>query len=321
MNEGWRAALDGLPRVDLGAGAVRVEPMPRLATRLVRGGLYVVRDDVLGLGLGGTKVRSLELWLGAAEAEHADTLLIAGGQGSNQCRLVAAAAAKRGLSCVVLYDGAPPETERGNLFLARLFGAELRFDPSQTEATRPAALARAVRALRAAGRRPHVVGDPVLGALGCVAAATGVAASAAAREPPIRHLALAGSMGPTEAGVILGLALAGAPVRVRLVSVEYAEDELRRRVDAILAEASSRLAVASPAVAYDVDVERLGAGYGQPTETAVEARDLAARTEALLLDPVYTAKTFDGFLALARSVPPDVGVAFWHTGGVPTLFG
>jgi len=312
------ARLARLPREPLLERPTPLEDAPRFARAAGIPRLLVKRDDAVPLGLGGNKLRSLEFWLGAAQAAGADTLVVAGGQASNQCRLTAAAAAKGGLRCHILYDGAPPADFRGNLRLARLFGAEMQFDPARTEAARPAALASAVERLRAEGRTPYAVGDPALGALGYVAAIVELAGQVSPAVP--LDIFLAGSMGPTEAGAILGAALIGAPWRVVLVSVEYDEAELRRRVDAIAAAAAALLGLPCPPLDYRVRMDQLGPGYGIATAASDHARSLAGAAEALILEGTYTAKTLAGLLAAAAdgTLRPGAIPVFWHTGGVPS---
>lgn len=319
MNDDLLLKLGRAPRVRLLDGPTPLEDAPRLAHAIGLTSLCIKRDDAMSLGLGGNKVRSLEFWLGAAEAAGADTLVVAGGQASNQCRLTAAAAARRGLHCVILYDGARPEHVRGNLRLSEMFGAELRFDAAQKEATRPVTTERACDALRQRGRTPYVIGDAAPGALGYVAAMVELAGQARARNPVPRHLFVAGSMGTTEAGILIGNGLLGAPFKVHLVSVEYDEAELRRRVLDIAASTAELLGIALPSLDFAVRMDQLGTGYGKPTPAARKAQALAGATEAIVTEMNYTAKTLAGLIAAAAdgSIPKGEAACFWHTGGTP----
>jgi 1-aminocyclopropane-1-carboxylate deaminase/D-cysteine desulfhydrase-like pyridoxal-dependent ACC family enzyme len=319
VNDDVLARLKRVPRVRLLDGPTPFDDAPRLARAIGLTSLRLKRDDAMGLGLGGNKVRSLEFWLGAAEAAGADTLVVAGGQASNQCRLTAAAAARRGLHCTILYDGARPPQMRGNLRLAELFGAELRFDATQHEAARPAALARACEELQKRGRTPYVIGDAALGALGYVAAMVELDAQARACAPAPRHLFVAGSMGTTEAGILIGNALLGAPFKVHLVSVEYEEAELRRRIAGIATDACRLLGIDAPTLTYGVRMDQRGAGHGVPTPESEAAQVLAGASEALVTETTYTAKTLAGLIAAVAdgTVPADDTACFWHTGGTP----
>jgi 1-aminocyclopropane-1-carboxylate deaminase/D-cysteine desulfhydrase-like pyridoxal-dependent ACC family enzyme len=312
------AALGGLPRFPLLAGPTRLQRLARLEARLgARAALFVKRDDEMGVAIGGTKLRGLEFVLGEALAQGADTLVVAGGAPSNQCRLAAAAAAIAGLRCLVLVsDEETPET-RALSFLSRLYGAEVRFLGRVDEGARAERAREAAAALAASGARPYLAGDPVTGALGAML----LAGELHAQAPDVRHVFVAGSMGPTEAGFVFGNRLIGAPFAVHLVSVEYGEAELRARLDGVLGGLAARLRVEAPARPGDlvVDMGELGAGYALPTPASEDAILALARAEGLLIEHTYTAKTFAGMLRWAAgSREPAV---FVHTGGVPALFG
>lgn len=313
------------PRHRLLETATPLQRLSRLEARTGRAGLYLKRDDQMDIAFGGNKLRSLEFWLGAALAEGADMLLVAGGAMSNLCRLTAATAAMAGLDCVVFHNAPADAASRDQAFLNRLFGAELRFLGAVGEDEREAAMRQAEQEFRAAGRRPYLVGDAVVGALGYVLAAEELWNQARAAGLALRHVFLAGSMGPTEAGFIFGNALLGLPFAVHLVSVEYEEAELAARTQLIYDGLARHTGCAVPAFAtlgVTCHMDWLGAGYGEPTAEAERAILTLARTEGILLEHVYTAKTFAALLALATQgvLPDGEAAAMIHTGGVPALF-
>lgn len=302
-----------------------LQRLQRTEGTLRRPGLYVKRDDLMGIAMGGNKLRSLEYWLGAAQQMNADLLLVAGTALSNLCRLTAAAASMAGLECIVLHNAPDdPQTRRAS-FLNRVFGASVRFLGPIDEQRRAEAVEAAATELRQQGRRPYIVGDPALGALGYVRAAQELASQCRELSEPIRHVFLPGSMGTTEAGFVLGNTLLGQPFEVHLVSVEYSEAELRERVRTIYQSAAARFAIdAAPfddaRVRYHMDFR--GAGYALPTPEAEQAILGFARTEGLLLEPIYSGKTFACFLDLARRHALAAGepMCIIHTGGMPSLF-
>lgn len=309
------------PRLPLLHGPTRLQSLPRLAARLgADKGLFVKRDDQMGIAIGGNKLRSLEFWLGAAQAEGADILLVGGTATSNLCRLAAAAAAISDLECLILHNSDKSDISLGASALSHVFGARRRFLGAVDESARATALAAEAEALCNAGRRPYVIGDAATGALGYALCAAELLAQDRAQGAGISDVFLPGSMGPTEAGFLFGNALLDAPYRVHLVSVEYDEAELRRRIADIWA-ALCRLTGLSPALPpYRVDMRWLGAGYGAPTPAADAALVEFARCEGLLLEEVYTAKTFAAFRAFAAAGEADGAVCAIHTGGVPALF-
>jgi 1-aminocyclopropane-1-carboxylate deaminase/D-cysteine desulfhydrase-like pyridoxal-dependent ACC family enzyme len=319
------AVFDALPRVDLVGAPTPLEPMRRIGAYAGHPQLFVKRDDCMPLAFGGNKVRSLEFWLGEALARESDVLVIAGGLASNQCRLTAAAAAKIGLDVVVLYAGDASSPLRGNALLTERMGAQIRRLGPVGEEERGHLAGQAVAELKQAGRRPYLVGDPQVGALGYVRAVQELSGQAAALGVELRHVVLPGSMGVTEAGMIFGAAGLELPWKFHLVSVEYDAITLRARVAAIIDGLAARLGQTPGADLLDrirIDVEQLGDGYGIPTAASLEAASLFGRHEALVLEQTYVAKTFAGLLdGIARNViPPDEPACILHTGGTPSIF-
>jgi len=316
--------LNALPRYRLLEGPTPFQPLQRLGRETGHSALYVKRDDAMPLGLGGNKLRSLEFWLGAALAEGADTLVVAGHTASNQCRLTAAAAARAGLGCVILHNADRPERIDGNLRLSHLYGAEISYLGPVGEGARRKAAEAKVEALRREGRRPYLVGDPVLGAAGYVHAGEELLAQARADGVELRHILLPGSMGPTEAGFLHGLIRGGFDGTAHLVSVEYEEAELTERVARIFAGLENLIGPAGrPAETIARFTDRfLGPGYGIPGPDAVAAIRRFAETEALLLEQTYMAKPAAALLAMLAdgSIPPDEPVCLLHTGGIASVF-
>lgn len=317
--------LSSLPRHSLIPGPTPFERLERLAAHANHRALYVKRDDVMLLGLGGNKLRSLEFWIGEALARQADTLLVAGRTTSNQCRLTAAAAAKCGLRCVVLHNDPKPERAGGNLLLSRLYGAELRFLGLVNEVERSQSLSEVAMQMEASGHRCYIVGDPVVGALGYLAGAAELIAQAGQHDVALENVILPGSMGPTEAGFLFGCALAGAPFTVHLVTVEYRVDRLRQLVEDLFERLCSYTSVRPtphPSSFVRYHEGYLGEGYDIPTSEAISALETVAALEGLLLETTYTAKTFAGALDLIQrgEIATDSPTCLLHTGGIPSFF-
>jgi 1-aminocyclopropane-1-carboxylate deaminase/D-cysteine desulfhydrase-like pyridoxal-dependent ACC family enzyme len=152
--------LDAFPRIALLQQPTLLEHMARVGRHAGHQQLWVKRDDFMPLAFGGNKVRSLEFWLGEALYRGCDMLVIAGAPASNQCRLTAAAAAKMGLECLVLYAGIDPLPPHSNLLLTRMMGAQIRILGPVGEEERGRLAKRTVEELSASGRRPYLVGDP-----------------------------------------------------------------------------------------------------------------------------------------------------------------
>ncbi len=314
-----------LPRHQLVHQPTLLQRLQRTEEALRRAGLYVKRDDLMPMAMGGNKLRSLEYWLGAAAQMRADILLVAGTALSNLCRLTAAAASMAGLECIVFHNAADDPGARRASFLNRIFGASVRYLGPIDEQQRARAVEAAAMELTARGRRPYIVGDPACGALGYVRAAEELSTQCRDMDKPIRHVFLPGSMGTTEAGFILGNALLDSPFEVHLVSVEYQETELRKRVRTIYESAAALIGFDGASFDHAplrCHMDFRGAGYALPTPEAERAILTFARTEGLLLEPIYSGKTFACFLELARrhALPAAEPMCVIHTGGVPSLF-
>ena len=293
--------------------------------------IYVKRDDLMGIGGGGNKLRKLEFLIGEALAQGCDTFITTGARQSNHARLSAAAAARAGLACeLVLTDTVARDDEayrrNGNVLLDDLFGATVHRRPAGVDAL-AVARERATE-LTAAGRRAYVVGSGGSSPLGCLGYAT-CAQEILAQEQALgfrfgRIIVPNGSAG-THAGLAAGLKAAGdEPRRVESFTV-LAPIETARKATAELAAQTLALIDQNSAFA-DGDIvvsgEQLGEGYGVPTDAMFEAVRLVAQSEGLLLDPVYGGKAFAGVIAAIRNGDwrSEEPVLFIMTGGLPGLF-
>lgn len=327
---GVPVAIAALPRFALLDGPSPLQPLPRFSAALGGGAeIWIKREDLLPLAFGGNKLRNLEFLVGAALAEGADTLVTAGRRWSNHCRLTAAAGAKAGLAVDLVVTGPPRGTTGANERLDTLLGATVHAAAGPDRADRDRRLAEVVRDRIAEGRRPFVIpvggsstsdGRP-MGAAGQVLAGLELAAQAAERGLAVDTVVVPSATGGTQAGLLLGLAIAAAPTQVLGVAVTP-PDELRPIVAGLL-DALAPLAGRSPedwSDRIEIDPDRLGAGYGRPSAGATAAAELLARTEGLLVDPIYTAKGLAGLIAGVREGRLAGTVVFWHAGGLPGLF-
>jgi 1-aminocyclopropane-1-carboxylate deaminase/D-cysteine desulfhydrase-like pyridoxal-dependent ACC family enzyme len=316
-------SLDSLPTVPLAPLPTPVEDMRRFRAALgARPRLLAKRDDLLQFGFGGNKVRKMGYVGADARAAGADTLITSGGVQSNHARATAATAVRLGLHCVLVLNGAPPDPPAGNALLDRLLGADLRYVPSRED--RQPAMEAAAAALRRLGRRPYVIPIGASTPLGAAAYVAAVRELLQQIDPPdvIVH---ASSSGGTQAGIAAGCALAGVHTRVIGVSADETAADLEREVRAIMPGLSSLLGfepMRFDSTAVEIDDGFVGDGYGIPTPESRAAIELAARTEAMFLDPTYTSKAMAAVIAgIRHGTFADAGtVLFWHTGGQVTLF-
>jgi D-cysteine desulfhydrase len=319
-----RDALARFPSLPLVPVPTLVEPLPRLSMRLGGGPrLLIKRDDAIPFGFGGNKVRKLALVAARAQQLGADTLITAGGVQSNHARATAAAAAKLGMRAVLVVNGAAPDRPTGNALLDQLLGADIVYVGSRDQ--RPPMILEVAERLRAEGRRPFPIpigASTPLGALGFTLAV----AELLDQMPPPDAIVHSTSSGGTQAGLVAGCRLLGLSTRVIGVSADEPSASMSTQVAAIINGVADLLgmdvAALTRGTAIEVDDRFVGDGYGIPTDGSREAIEIAARTEAIFLDPTYTAKAMAGLIAYVRQREFVEGqtVLFWHTGGQPGLF-
>ena len=312
-----------LPSIPLAPEPTPVEELNRLRESLGDGPrLLVKRDDTIGFAFGGNKVRKMRFVAADALAKGADTLITSGGVQSNHARVTAAAAAKLGLRCILVANGRAPDRPTANALLDRLLGAEVRYVAERVD--RAPAMDAAADEVRRGGGIPYVIPIGASTPLGAAAFVEAVTELAKQTDPPgvIVHST---SSGGTQAGLVAGCALAGWSTRVIGVSADESSADLARSVHQIIEGLPSLLGLAEDrfnGVEVIVDDRFVGGGYGVSTSESTQAIERCARTEALFLDPTYTAKAMAGLLARYTSGDfADVAdVLFWHTGGQVALF-
>jgi L-cysteate sulfo-lyase len=325
-------ALGTLPRVPLvSVRPTPLEPLPRLSAELGGPEIWVKRDDLTGLAFGGNKTRMLEFALADAREKGADTIVTGAAVQSNYCRQMAAACARLGLELHLILRPVRDidhQEVQGNHLLMRLFGAHVTV---LNDAQRPAQQERIrqkVEELRAAGRTPYQprLDDTVdLDSLAYAESALEIVQQCRAQSLEPRFLYCA-ALDTTQAGIVLGMKHLGSGIHVRAFSPfenwPGRFEEMRR----IATQGAGRLGldIAFSTDDFDNDDSYVGERYGQPTPAGMEAIHLVARTEGLLLDPVYTGKAMGALIDHIRNgtlTRDDGPVLFLHTGGYPALFG
>lgn len=306
-----------------------IQRLDVLSDRLGGPDVYVKRDDRLPLAGGGNKTRKLEFVVAEAVEEGADTLITCGSVQSNHCRLTLAAAIREGMECQLVLEERVPDSydpdASGNNFLYRLLGVE-RIEVVPGGADLEAEMQELADDLEKKGRTGHVIpggASTPLGTLGYVSCAEEILSQTFESGLPIDHVVCASGSGGTHAGLLAGFIGNSAGIPVTGISVRHPTE--KQEGDILdLAGAAAELAGAGreiPEESVVVRDEYVGPGYSLPTDGMVEAVQLSARLEGLLLDPVYTGKTMAGLLDLGRKgyFGADDNVLFLHTGGAPSL--
>jgi D-cysteine desulfhydrase family pyridoxal phosphate-dependent enzyme len=309
-----------LPRLNFAHLPTPVEPLPNLSAHLGGPRLFVKRDDQTGLAFGGNKTRKLEFLVAEARANGARTLITAGAGQSNHCRQTAAAAARHGFACILVLAGEEPSQASGNLLLDRLLGAEVVW---AARGQRDAVLEQTFQSAWEEGRRPYLI--PYGGSN-----PTGAAAYTFALKELLDQgyqpdwIVFASSSGGTQSGLVAGMRLFGYQGKILGISVDEPKQILQERVADLATATADLLGEVENFDPQEVRVndDYLGGGYGIMGVPEREAITLFARSEGLLLDPVYTGRAAAGLIDMIRVGFFKAGqeVLFWHTGGSPALF-
>lgn len=312
-------------KTNLGFFPTPLVELTRLSAFLGGPKIFMKRDDLTGLALGGNKTRKLEYILADALKQGCDTIITAGAAQSNHCRQTAAAAAKLNLECHLLLGGEAPPKAQGNLLLDHLFGCHIHWTGSNRKGED---IPRLFAQLKAQGKTPYIVpygGSNELGALAFIDAVAELQQQNKGGE--FTHVIFASSSGGTHAGLILGKHI--YHTRYQLVGINIDKEAN----SALPFDQQITQLVNDTAKLIELDYhftndqlilnsDFVGEGYGVVGAAENEAIQLTAQLEGILLDPVYTARAMSGLIQLIRSgkVSPTDNVLFWHTGGAPSLF-
>lgn len=301
--------------------------MKRLSRRLGGPHLWIKRDDLTGLALGGNKTRKLEFLMAEALARGCDAVITAGAVQSNHCRQTAAAAAALGLPCHLALGGSPPADANGNLLLDQLLGAKIHWCG---ELRKGEGLARIGDELSSGGLTPFVIpygGSNPVGAVGFAAAMVELDAQFAQAGVHAGAIVFASSSGGTQAGLMVGKSMTGSAARIigiRIDKDESGDGPFDVQIAGLATRLAERLGMGDNYGQSDVILNSnyAGAGYGVVGDLEREAIRLMAECEGILLDPVYTGRAFGALVDLIRrgQFGSDEQVVFWHTGGTPALF-
>ena len=318
--------LNSLPRVRLGTLPTPLHELPRLSKHLGGPRIFIKRDDHTGLALGGNKTRMLEYLVGDALARGATHLITEGGPQSNHVRQTLAAGRIHGLEVIIVQNPIDPRPDvQGNFLLDRLL--DIEYVQVESEPARAAKMREIAAELEVSGARPYIIpggGSNEVGAVGYVTAMLELNRQIWERGLNPRSLYFASGGGGTQAGIALGAAIFNSPFEVIGIAIEDDGATVADRAWAIIERTAERLGIAPPLCRDDLICRdgHVGPGYAIPTEECIAAIRLLARTEAIFLEPIYTAKAFAGMLAAIErgDYGPDDEIIFLHTGGAPVLF-
>ncbi len=312
-------------------GPTPIEAMPALSRALdSKVNLYIKRDDLLPGAAGGNKTRKLEFCIADALEKGADTIITCGAVQSNHCRLTAAWSAKEGLNCHLILEerveGSYKKEASGNNFLFELLDVK-SIDVVSCGSDMMAEMTKKAEALSAQGKTPYIIpggASNAIGALGYAACAEETMNQLNTLGLAIEHIVVPSGSAGTHAGMVVGMTGMNTNIPVSGVNVSRTKDVQEEIVYTLAQELAAKLGIKAGVdrkdfVCFD---QYVGPGYSIPTDSMVEAVKLFAKTEAILLDPVYSGKAAAGLIDLVRKghFPEGSNVLFLHTGGSPALF-
>lgn len=314
-------------KFSLGFFPTPIEELKNLSKILSKYTIYIKRDDQTGLATGGNKTRKLEYLIQDALNKKCDTVITAGAQQSNHCRQTAAACAKTNLNCHLLLGGDKPSVFTGNLLLSKQLGATIHFAGNNRKGED---IDKLHRKLKKNGVTPYIIpygGSNLLGAMGFVDAIKELTAQIEEQKLQIDAIFFASSSGGTQAGMQLGKMLYNLKTKLYPISIDkskLAGVSLDKVVFSIINEGIDKLNLNKEISLKECSlIENYNdASYGEITENEVNAIDLLAKSEGILLDPVYTGRAFYGMLDMLKNkkLPENSTILFWHTGGIPANF-
>ena len=322
--------LAKFPRRRYTDGQTPLEFLPRFTQAVGGPRIYIKRDDLLGLTSGGNKTRKLEFLVADALAQGADTLITCGAVQSNHCRLTLSAAVKEGMKCRWVREERVPGSYNpeasGNNFLFQLLGVEkITVVPAGSDMM--AAMNSVAEDLKAEGRKGYVIpggGSNAIGATGYVACAQEIQDQLFQMGVEIHRLCVASGSAGTHAGLLTGFI--GCNMNIPVVGIGVSRDPQDQDplVHKLAVETAKRLGIRQEIERESVVTfgDYWRPKYSVPNAKMVEAVNLMAKTEGILLDPVYTGKAVAGLIDLCRKgyFRKDENLLYVHTGGSPALY-
>ena len=312
-----------LPRLSLGVYPAPFYKLENISARYGKN-IWIKRDDMCGVALGGNKVRKLEFLLADAKAQGCDTVFTTGGAQSNHAMLTAACAARLGMKCILILKKRGVTEHKGNLVLDDIYGADVRFMNTDSYDDIYAEMHRIGEELAKEGHKSYYIpvgGSNPLGAVGYVNGVREFTVQALAAGIRVGHIVSATGSGGTTAGLLLGAKLFQPGVKVTGIGVD--NDPFEEIVPDLAAKAADILECSFEREQDDFEmVYHVGQGYAIPNAEDTPYIEELARMEGILLDPVYTGKAWAGMLKLLKDgyFGDEDNIVFVHTGGAAALF-
>ena len=318
--------LEKFERIKLGHFPTPIEHLKNVSQHLDGPNIFIKRDDCTGLATGGNKTRKLEFLIPDAIKNKAELIVTVGAIQSNHARQTAAACSLKGLKCLIILEQRlkdPPDAymNSGNVFLNKLLGAEVMLCPKDQDILEYST--KVVEDIKSKGTNVYFIpggGSNSIGALGYVECFNEILKEN--NKYNFTHIVHATGSSGTQAGLLAGKKYFQSQLQIIGISVRYEkkiqEEKVYNEAKKICEKLKCDVLDRSEVVAYD---DYVGSGYGEPTDGMIEATNLLAKKEAILLDPVYSGKGFAGLIGLIRQkkFTKEDNILFIHTGGAVSL--
>ena len=326
MDRTLEDALERYPRVSLTRLPTPLQALPSLSARL-GSRLYIKRDDLTDLTLGGDKPRKLEYEVARAQAQGADTLVTCGSSQSNHARLTTAAARKVGMECVVILSRDQYEAFQGNLLTVYLMGAQVHLVETSDHWDLEPHVQSVYQSLLAQGKKPYIIpvsGTTPYSCLGYVRCGLEIASQVAEQGLHLDAVYAPFGTGGIFTGLLIALREQGITCPLIGISVNQQRAACYEQFEVWWQDVCRLLDrdPQRPRGVFEIHDEFIGREYGDPTEACLDAIMLMAQTEGILLDPVYSGKMMAGFLAHHAAGRWSSGqhILLLHSGGIAALF-
>ena len=318
--------LEKFERIKLGHFPTPIEHLKNVSQHLDGPNIFIKRDDCTGLATGGNKTRKLEFLIPDAITNKAELIVTVGAIQSNHARQTAAACSLKGLKCLIILEQRlkdPPDAymNSGNVFLNKLLGAEVMLCPKDQDILEYST--KVVEDIKSKGTNVYFIpggGSNSIGALGYVECFKEILEKNSKYN--FTHIVHATGSSGTQAGLLAGKKYFQSQLQIIGISVRYEkkiqEEKVYNEAKKVCEKLKCDVLDKSEVVAYD---DYIGSGYGEPTDRMIEATNLLAKKEAILLDPVYSGKGFAGLIGLIRQkkFTKEDNILFIHTGGAVSL--
>ncbi len=318
--------LHSFSKVQLGIHPTPLQRMYNMEKKTEHNSIYIKRDDMNGLGIGGNKVRNLEYLLGDAISRDADSIIVSGQVQSNLCHLTVAACRKLNIECIVVHNNEKPSKLSGNALLNHILDADLRYIGNVDEIYRAQYVDELKKSLEKAGKKPYVIlngASTPIGSLGYVEAAIEIYEQIKTNNIDIKNICVPGGNGGLAAGIIFGAGIIGNPFHIDLITVEHEKFKIFEIIKGFIRGLESLTKIQFPYQLEDVmtihDKYRDG-GWGITSKEMVNFISEFAQTEGIFVEKIYTVKTLYGMNDLIKNKHFQSGVCYLHSGGIGALF-